>query len=113
MLITDSIRAKELPEGVSELGGQKVFVQGGKAVLRDGTLAGSVLKMNDAVKNIMTFTGITLPEAVKLASYNPAKQLGIEHRKGSIEVGKDADLAVLDENLEPVTTICRGIFAFN
>jgi N-acetylglucosamine-6-phosphate deacetylase len=112
ILVTDSMRAKWLSDGESELGGQKVYVKDGKATLESGNLAGSILKMSDAVKNIMKFTGINLPKAVKLATINPAKQLGIDNRKGSLEKGKDADIVILDEQYSPVLTICRGSMAY-
>lgn len=112
VLITDSMRAKWLPDGESELGGQKVFVSDGKATLEDGTLAGSILKLNHGVKHVMEFANLTLPEVVKLVTMNPAKELGLHDRKGSIEVGKDADLVVLNEKCEPILTICRGEIAF-
>jgi len=112
VLITDSMRAKWLPDGESELGGQKVFVSNGKATLEDGTLAGSILKLNQGVKHVMEFANRTLTEVVKLVTMNPAKELGLDHRKGSIEVGKDADLVVLNEECEPILTICRGKIAF-
>lgn len=112
VLITDSMRAKWLPDGESELGGQKVFVLDGKATLEDGTLAGSILKLNQGVKHVMEFANLTLPEVVKLVTMNPAKELGLHHRKGSIEAGKDADLVVLNEKCEPILTICRGGIAF-
>lgn len=112
VLITDSMRAKWLPDGESELGGQKVFVSDGKATLEDGTLAGSILKLNQGVKHVMKFANLTLPEVVKLVTMNPAKELGLHHRKGSIEAGKDADLVVLNEKYDPILTICRGGIAF-
>ncbi|MGG3855825.1 N-acetylglucosamine-6-phosphate deacetylase [Caldifermentibacillus hisashii] len=112
VLITDSMRAKWLPDGESELGGQKVFVSDGKATLEDGTLAGSILKLNHGVKHVMKFANLTLPEVVKLVTMNPAKELGLHHRKGSIEAGKDADLVVLNEKYDPILTICRGGIAF-
>ncbi|WP_346200153.1 N-acetylglucosamine-6-phosphate deacetylase [Caldifermentibacillus hisashii] len=112
VLITDSMRAKWLPDGESELGGQKVFVSDGKATLEDGTLAGSILKLNQGVKHVMEFANLTLPEVVKLVTMNPAKELGLYHRKGSIEAGKDADLVVLNEKYDPILTICRGGIAF-
>ncbi|MCM3478798.1 N-acetylglucosamine-6-phosphate deacetylase [Caldifermentibacillus hisashii] len=112
VLITDSMRAKWLPDGESELGGQKVFVSDGKATLEDGTLAGSILKLNQGVKHVMEFANLTLPEVVKLVTMNPAKELGLHHRKGSIEAGKDADLVVLNEKYDPILTICRGGIAF-
>jgi N-acetylglucosamine-6-phosphate deacetylase len=112
ILITDAMRAKCLGAGIYELGGQEVIVQGEKATLRDGTLAGSILKLGDAVKNAMSFTGCTLEDIIRMASWNPAKQLGVSDRKGSIRVGKDADLVVLDEQHHVVMTICRGKLAY-
>lgn len=112
ILITDAMRAKCLGAGIYELGGQDVVVQGEKATLRDGTLAGSILKLSDAVKNAMSFTGCALEDVIRMASWNPAKQLGVLDRKGSIRAGKDADLVVLDEQHHVVMTICRGQLAY-
>ncbi len=113
VLITDSMRAKCLKNGTYDLGGQDVTVKDGMALLEDGTLAGSILKMKDSVKYMTNFADITLAEAVKLASENPAKQLDVFDRKGSIAEGKDADLTVLNENMDIVLTICRGKVAYN
>ncbi|MDF0729065.1 N-acetylglucosamine-6-phosphate deacetylase [Cytobacillus sp. S13-E01] len=112
ILITDSIRAKFLDDGTYDLGGQEVTVHNGKAILSDGTLAGSILKMNDALKNFMNYTGCALTDVIQMGSVNPAKQLGVFDRKGSITIGKDADLVILDENLQVKMTICRGEIAF-
>ena len=112
LLITDSMRAKCLKNGVYDLGGQDVHVADGKALLEDGTLAGSILKMNEAVRNIAKFTELTLLEAVQLASTNPARQLGVLERKGSITAGKDADITVLNDQFEVELTLCRGEIAF-
>lgn len=112
ILITDSMRAKCLKNGHYDLGGQDVKVENGQALLADGTLAGSILKMKDSIKNMIDFTDIQLSEAVQLASSNPARQLNMFDRKGSISEGKDADLVVLDENLEVAMTFCRGVKAF-
>lgn len=113
ILITDSMRAKCLKNGQYDLGGQDVIVGDGKAVLNDGTLAGSVLELGEAVKNVMDFTGCSLEEAIEMASVNPAKQLNVFDRKGSIAVGKDADIVILDEKLAVTMTLCRGKIAFN
>lgn len=107
VLITDAIRAKGLGDGESELGGQKVFVKGGEARLADGTLAGSVLRMNRAVKNLIDI-GIPLSEAVDAATVNPARGLGIDGDCGSIALGKRADFTVVDENFDVVTTVVGG-----
>ncbi|UOQ46713.1 N-acetylglucosamine-6-phosphate deacetylase [Gracilibacillus caseinilyticus] len=112
LLITDAIRAKCLQGGEYELGGQKVFVEDNKATLEDGTLAGSTLKLNDAVKNIMQFSGCSLPEAVSMSSTNAAKELGMTDRKGSLATGKDADIVLLDDNHDILLTLCRGEIAY-
>ncbi|HEY8435635.1 MAG TPA: N-acetylglucosamine-6-phosphate deacetylase [Haloplasmataceae bacterium] len=111
-LITDSLRAKGLPDGIYDLGGQAVTVQNGEARLPGNVLAGSTLRMIDAVKNVMRYLGLSLEDAVAMASTNPAKQLGLFDRKGSIEVGKDADLVVLNRDYDIVMTICRGRIAY-
>jgi N-acetylglucosamine-6-phosphate deacetylase len=112
ILITDSMRAKCLKNGHYDLGGQDVTVQNGKAVLSDGTLAGSILKLGKGVKNIMAFTGCGLEDAVEMAAVNPAKQLNVFDRKGTISEGKDADLVILDENFDVYMTVCRGQVAY-
>ena len=106
-LVTDSMRAKGMPEGVSELGGQKVIVKDKQARLESGNLAGSVLQYQDAFKNIMKFTGCGIEEAVKMSSVNQAREFGLT-QKGAIEVGKDADLNVLDSDLNVVKTFSFG-----
>ena len=107
-LITDAMRAKGMPDGLSELGGQQVFVKNGEARLSDGTLAGSVLKMNVAVKNLVEKVGVSLTEAVDFASANPAKNLGLYDERGSIEVGKRADFAVMDKDYNILCTVVGG-----
>lgn len=107
-LITDSMRAKHLPDGESELGGQLVIVKNGEARLVDGTLAGSVLKMNDAIKNVVTKVGVSFTDAIDFATANPAKNLGVYDKKGSIKVGKDADFAIIDKTTFEVLMTVRG-----
>ncbi|MBS4192444.1 N-acetylglucosamine-6-phosphate deacetylase [Bacillus sp. FJAT-49705] len=113
ILITDSMRAKCLKNGTYDLGGQNVTVQDGKAMLSDGTLAGSMLKLGQALKNMMSFTGCTLEEVVQMGSANPARQLNVFDRKGSLAVGKDADLVILDENFDVYMTLCNGTIAYD
>lgn len=108
VLVTDAMRAKCLGNGIYDLGGQDVAVKEGVATLLDGTLAGSTLKMPAAIQNMIRFTQCSLLDALKMASENPAKALGIFHKKGSIAVGKDADLVVLDEKFNIVMTLCNG-----
>lgn len=101
-LITDSMRAKGLGDGESELGGQKVWVKDKQARLADGTLAGSVLEFDDAFRNIMAFTGATVHEAIQMASVNQAVEFGLT-TKGTLEEGKDADLNVFSADFSELT----------
>ena len=107
-LITDAMRAKGLPDGESELGGQRVIVKNGEARLSDGTLAGSVLRMNYAIRNLTQKVGVPFTDAVDCATIVPARTLKIDGEVGSIQVGKCADFAVLDENFEVVCTVRGG-----
>lgn len=111
ILITDSMRAKGLPDGESELGGQRVYVKNGEARLNNGALAGSVLKMNDAVKNLVSL-GVELTDAVDCASFNPAKSLNLDNEIGSIAVNKKANFAVVNENFEVIKTFRNGKVIF-
>ncbi len=90
------------------LGGLKVRVKGKEARLENGKLAGSVIGLNDAVRNMMKFAGVSLTEAVGMASLNPARVLGIEKKKGSLEAGKDADIVIFDKELKIKHTIIKG-----
>lgn len=108
ILITDAMRAKCLRNGKFELGGQLVTVENGKATLPDGTLAGSTLRLPQAIKHMQQFTDCSLIDAIAMASINPACVLGIDRYKGSIEIGKHADLVVFDANLEVIMTFLSG-----
>ena len=90
------------------LGGLKVRVRSKKARLENGKLAGSVIGLDDAVKNMIKFAGVSLLEAVRMASLNPARVLGIEKEKGSLEAGKDADIVIFDKDLKVKHTIVKG-----
>ena len=107
-LITDSMEAKYMPDGQYSLGGQPVFVKDNSARLENGTLAGSILKLNEGVRNFKNTLNLSLIEAIDCATINPARNLGVDDRKGSIELGKDADLVVDDDDLNVYMTICRG-----
>ena len=106
-VITDSMRAKGLPDGESELGGQKVLVKNSQARLEDGTLAGSVLTFNDAFKNIMAFTGCSIEDAVKMTSVNQAREFGL-NKKGSLKTGMDADLILMSNDFDVEHTFSYG-----
>lgn len=108
VLVTDAMRACLLDEGEYELGGQKVVVKGEEARLASGNLAGSVLTINKALRNFRTNTGISLVEAVRTVTVNPARILGVDDRKGSICEGKDADLVMFDEGFNIYVTYVKG-----
>lgn len=112
ILITDSMRAKNLGPGIYDLGGQVVKVNKDRAVLQDGTLAGSILNMQDAAKRMLHLDGVMLQDIIKMTATNIAKQLRIDDKKGSIAVEKDADILVVDSNLNIKLTICRGQIAY-
>ncbi len=107
-LITDSMRAKHLADGISELGGQEVIVKNGEARLKNGALAGSILKMNDAVKNLVLRCNVPFTDAVDFATANPAKNLNVFDSVGSIEVGKRANLTILDGEFNVHLTVRDG-----
>ena len=106
MLITDAMRAAGLGDGESELGGQAVTVRGGRATLADGTLAGSVLTMDQALRNAVA-VGVPLHEASRMASAHPARSLGLTDR-GELRGGQRADLVVLDETLQVLSVYLGG-----
>jgi N-acetylglucosamine-6-phosphate deacetylase len=100
ILISDSVIVSGLPDGRYEKGDAIAIVKDGIIRVEDGRLSGSSLSLDKAVGNIAAFADISLSHAVKAASLNPARILGLEGRKGSIEQGKDADLIIFDENVE-------------
>ena len=108
VLITDSMRAASMEDGEYELGGQAVFVKDNSARLKNGSLAGSVLTLNKAVLNYFENTKLDLHEAINLASINPARSINIDDTKGSLEIGKDADIAIFDDNMNCHLTIVEG-----
>jgi len=108
ILITDSMRAGCLKDGISELGGQKVIVKDNSARLEDGTLAGSILKLNKGIKNFMDNSSLNICDAIGLVSINPARELGLDKIKGSLEKGKFADIVILDEAFNIKQTIVEG-----
>ncbi|MFQ3845532.1 N-acetylglucosamine-6-phosphate deacetylase [Staphylococcus pseudoxylosus] len=107
-LITDAMRAKGMPDGEYDLGGQNVVVKGSEARLTSGALAGSILKMNEGLKNLIEFTGAPLDDLWRVTSLNQAIALKIEGDKGSIAIGKDADIVVVDDDIQVLTTIKSG-----
>lgn len=112
VLITDAMRAKCMGNGSYTLGGQDVTVNGNEATLADGTLAGSILKMKDAVRNMQEFTSCSTEEVIQMTAVNQAKELGVYDRKGSLSAGKDADVVVLNEEKDVIFTFCRGKLSY-
>ena len=106
--ITDCLPAGGLPYGEYTLGGAKIIYRDIVCRLEDGTVAGSVLHLNHGVWNVYKNSNIPLYECVNCASLNPATAIGIADRKGSLDIGKDADIVITDENFEVKKTIIRG-----
>lgn len=106
--ITDCLPAGGLPYGEYTLGGAKIIYRDALCRLEDGTIAGSVLPMNIGVWNVYTNSNIPLHECVNCASLNPATVLGVQDRKGSIEIGKDADIIITDNQFNVQKTLIGG-----
>ncbi len=106
--ITDCLPAGGLPYGEYTLGGTKIIYNDIVCRLEDGTVAGSVLPLNKGVWNVYTNSNIPLNECVNGASLNPANAIGIADRKGSLEVGKDADIIITDDSFNVLKTIIGG-----
>ena len=107
-LISDSMRACGLEDGTYDLGGQDVTVRGNVATLADGTIAGSVTDLAACVRHAVREMDVPLEDAVLAATLTPARAIGIDGERGSIEVGKVADLVVLDEDLNVKHVVLRG-----
>ncbi|MCK4299811.1 MAG: N-acetylglucosamine-6-phosphate deacetylase [Planctomycetes bacterium] len=111
-LVTDAMRGAGMPDGIYTFGGP----QGLEAVVRDGVavmpdnsgFASSTVRMVDLVRNMVNLVGVPLPDALRMASTTPASVAGVSDRKGTIEPGKDADLVLLDADLDVAMTVCRG-----
>jgi N-acetylglucosamine-6-phosphate deacetylase len=112
VLITDGMQAMGLPDGQYVYNGVEYESKEGAARYEDGTLIGTALGLSELLKRLISFTGCGLDVAVKTVTENPAKVLGLADRKGSIAVGKDADLVMLDEDLSVHTTIVGGRIVF-
>ena len=110
--VTDGIEAKHLPDGQYQLGGQPVYVKNNEARLIDGTLAGSTLLMNNALRNIKNVLELSMEDTINMATKNPAINLYVYDKKGSIKEGKDADFAVIDENFNVYMTVSEGNVVF-
>lgn len=113
LLVTDAMCACGMADGKYALGGQPVIVKGGAARLENGALAGSILTLNKAIKNIYDNTDYPLYEIVKMASYNGSKYCRVDNKKGQIKENFDADLTIFDENIDIKMTIIGGKIVYN
>ena len=113
VLITDCMRAGAMEDGQYTLGEFDVIVENGTARLLTGSLAGSVLSMNNAIKNVVDWNIATLEEAIKMASYNPAVSCNIDDKCGSIKPGLPADFVVIDDLLNVYNTYLDGVCKYS
>lgn len=108
VLITDAMAGAGLPDGEYDLVGQRVTVEDGKATLADGTIAGSAVTMDLCIRNLHREVGVGLLDAVKMASLNAARVLGMSNDLGSLRVGRKANLVVIDDELNVTMTVVEG-----
>lgn len=113
LLVTDAMCACGMPDGNYALGGQPVIVKDGSARLENGALAGSILTLNKAIKNIYENTDYPLYEIVKMASFNGAKYCRVDDKKGQIKENFDADLVLFDDNIDIKMTIVNGKIVYS
>lgn len=113
VLVTDAMAGAGLSDGEYELLGIKVTVRDGKATQEDGTIAGSAAVVNECVRNIHREVDVPLAQAVKMATLNPARAIGLSNRLGSLREGKDASLTVIDEDVNIYLAMVRGEIVFN
>ncbi|MCH7859007.1 MAG: N-acetylglucosamine-6-phosphate deacetylase [Candidatus Marinimicrobia bacterium] len=112
VLITDGMFVCGLPEGRYEYYGREFDTTGGAARYLDGTLIGSTRSLHQMMTHFMAFTGCSLETAVNTVTIQPAKVLGIAHRKGVLEAGKDADIVVLDRDGAIWATVVGGTVVY-
>ncbi len=108
ILVSDAMRAAGLNDGTYELGGQSVAVKEGAARLKDGSLAGSTLNLRTAVYNMIKYLDVPICDAVRMASLTPAAAINLNNKKGSIEIGKDADLILFDDDINIKSVAIAG-----
>ena len=108
ILISDAMRACLLADGIYDLGGQEVSVKNNEARLAGGTIAGSITTLRLAAGLLAKNTALSLPEIIRTVSLTPARRINVDKRKGSIELGKDADLVVFDREFNVKATFIAG-----
>jgi N-acetylglucosamine-6-phosphate deacetylase len=113
ILITDAVRAAGLQDGTYELGGQSMTVTDGVARIANGSLAGSTLTLDVALRNAMQYAGLSLPEALLMVTAVPAQALHLEGQKGVLAPGADADIVLLNSDLQVTMTLVGGRVAYH
>lgn len=111
LFISDNVHLSGLPEGKGSMGGVPVIIEKDKLIVDQSSvysLAGSCLKLTDSIKNVMKMTGISIEELLKCVTKNPAEYVGVNDRKGSIEVGFDADINIFDKEFNLLKTYIKG-----
>ena len=108
VLVTDAMAGAGLGDGQYELVGRTVAVKGGRATTPEGTIAGSTATLDGCVRNVQRLVGVTLVEAVKMATLNPARAMGLAGQVGSIAVGRPANLVVMDRDVNVRAAIVSG-----
>jgi len=111
-LITDAVAAAGLPDGTHDFVGRTVVLKDGAVRLPDGTLAGSALTLDRAVRNMVTLAGVDWSDAIRMATLTPATIGGVADRKGCIQPGADADLLALDDKGVIQRVWTRGHLAY-
>lgn len=113
IVVTDALAGAGIADnGVFEFAGQEARAIGGAARLADGTITGSILTMDQALRNILAMTHVSLQEAITMLTYNPASSIKVAGRKGLLQPGYDADVLVFDDTLSLQATFCRGALTF-
>jgi N-acetylglucosamine-6-phosphate deacetylase len=112
IVITDALAGAGVPDAIFEFNGQRASVVGGVAQLDDGTITGSVLTMDQALRNVLEITGMSLQNAVGMLTANPARAVGVGDRKGLLAPGYDADILIFDAALTLQATIRGGAFVY-
>jgi N-acetylglucosamine-6-phosphate deacetylase len=113
ILVTDSLSGTGMPDGTFMMQGQRVRYANGEARLQDGTLAGSLLTMDHALKNLVEVTSIPVEKCWVCSSKNAAVSIGFNQKKGALRTGMDCDLVLLDSNLQVEKTIVQGNIVFD
>jgi N-acetylglucosamine-6-phosphate deacetylase len=113
VLVTDAMEAAGLPDGEYQLLGAKVTVSGGKATQEDGTIAGSSAVLNQCVRNMNHEVGISFLDSIKMATLNPARVIGEAGKRGTLQVGKQADLIVTDKDMRIYMTMVNGKMVYS